>query len=115
MIDKRRNFTSSKQQRRFFTNNKQVMRHLTKSEGTQLLNEIFQDDNSKRDLDSIMKAYQNAAEKFGLKIRQKGKGYFKEIYLTTNWENCDAVMDYLSSLGVAVRCVNDRISFKPNI
>jgi hypothetical protein len=91
------------------------MRHLTKSEGTQLLNEIFQNDNAKRDFDSVMKAYQNAAVKFGLKIRQKGKGYFKEIYLTTNWENSDAVMDYLSSLGIAVRCFNDKIGFRPNI
>lgn len=91
------------------------MKNLTINEQNQLLNEIFKSDTAKRDYESVMAAYKIAAKKFDLKIRKTKSGYFERIYLTTNWQNCDKVWDYLSDMGISVTIINDKIGFSPNI
>ncbi len=85
---------------------------LTPSQRDQVMKSIFQNDGMKRTFEARLDAFKKACEKFGLKIKVSRKGTYDERYtLSTNWDNCDDVLDYIQGLGVSIGSVNGKVEF----
>lgn len=99
----------------FGKSNNKDMRYLTTDEQTKLIQDCMRDDGMSRSKDTRMAAFIKAAEKFGLKISHFKKGtYFEEVVLKTNYNNYDAVWEFISGLGVSVMADCGTLKYCPN-